>query len=39
MRVTSKVQVTIPQNVREDIGIRPAQTEVEFVKDEKGHCF
>ena len=30
MRVTSKGQVTIPQDIREKLGIRPG-TEVEFV--------
>jgi len=39
MRVTSKGQVTIPQEVREDLGIRPAETEIEFVKDEYGHWY
>lgn len=32
MRVTSKGQVTIPQNVRETLGITP-QTEIQFVED------
>lgn len=32
MRVTSKGQVTIPQNVRETLGIK-AQTEIKFVED------
>jgi antitoxin PrlF len=32
MRVTMKGQVTIPRNVREDLGISP-QTEIEFVED------
>ncbi len=31
MKVTSKGQVTIPQEVREDLGIRPSETEVDFV--------
>jgi len=39
MRVTSKGQVTIPQEVRESMGIRPAESEVEFVKDEKGRWY
>jgi bifunctional DNA-binding transcriptional regulator/antitoxin component of YhaV-PrlF toxin-antitoxin module len=34
MRVTSKGQVTIPQNVRESMGILPAQSEIEFLQDE-----
>lgn len=36
MRVTSKGQVTIPQHIREAMGIRPAETEVEFICDEQG---
>jgi antitoxin PrlF len=39
MRVTSKGQVTIPQNVRESMGILPAETEVEFVQDENGRWY
>lgn len=39
MRVTSKGQVTIPQKVREAIGIRPSETEVEFLQDEKGRWY
>ncbi len=39
MRVTSKGQVTIPQQVREDMGIRPAATEVEFERDENGRWY
>ena len=35
MRVTSKGQVTIPQQVREALGIRP-NSEVEFVKIKDG---
>ena len=35
MRVTSKGQVTIPQQVREALGIRP-HSEVEFVKIKDG---
>lgn len=35
MRVTTKGQVTIPQAVREDLGIRP-HSEVEFVKVKDG---
>ena len=35
MRVTSKGQVTIPQQVREALGIRP-HSEVEFVKIRDG---
>jgi AbrB family looped-hinge helix DNA binding protein len=33
MRVTTKGQVTIPQNIREKMGITPA-TEVDFVEEE-----
>ena len=39
MRVTSKGQVTIPQEVRNKMGIHPAETEVEFVLDEDGRCY
>jgi AbrB family looped-hinge helix DNA binding protein len=39
MRVTSKGQVTIPQNVRESMGIQPTQTEIEFVQDESGRWY
>ena len=39
MRVTSKGQVTIPQNVRESMGIQPAQTEIEFMQDESGRWY
>jgi len=37
MRVTTKGQVTIPQDIREKLGITPA-TEVDFV-EEKGRVF
>ncbi len=33
MRVTSKGQVTIPQNIRETLGIT-AQTEIRFVEED-----
>ncbi len=39
MKVTSKGQVTIPRYVREDCGICPAETEVEFVKDENNRWY
>ena len=39
MRVTIKGQVTIPQAVREDMGIRPAESEIEFIKDDKGNWY
>jgi AbrB family looped-hinge helix DNA binding protein len=39
MRVTSKGQVTIPRNVRESMGIRPAETEIEFLQDENGRWY
>ncbi|MDD5265756.1 MAG: AbrB/MazE/SpoVT family DNA-binding domain-containing protein [Methylococcales bacterium] len=39
MRVTSKGQVTIPQNVRENMGILPAETEIEFLQDENGRWY
>lgn len=37
MRVTTKGQVTIPQNIREKLGIFPA-AEVDFV-EEKGRVY
>jgi bifunctional DNA-binding transcriptional regulator/antitoxin component of YhaV-PrlF toxin-antitoxin module len=39
MRVTSNGQVTIPQFVREAMGIRVSETEVEFVQDASGRWF
>ena len=39
MRVTSKGQVTIPQEVREAMGIMPSETEVEFKQDESGRWY
>ena len=39
MKVTTKGQVTIPQAVRDDMSIRPAETEVEFVKSKNGHWY
>jgi AbrB family looped-hinge helix DNA binding protein len=39
MRVTSKGQVTIPQAVRETMGIQPAETEIEFIQDEQGRWY
>jgi len=39
MKVTIKGQVTIPQDVREDMGIRPAESEIEFIKDENGNWY
>ncbi|MFY9345112.1 MAG: AbrB/MazE/SpoVT family DNA-binding domain-containing protein [Planctomycetota bacterium] len=35
MRITSKGQVTIPQEIREQLGLLP-DTEVDFVVDGKG---
>jgi len=37
MKVTIKGQVTIPQNIREKLGITPA-TEVDFI-EEKGRVY
>ncbi len=37
MRVTTKGQVTIPQHIRQKLGITPA-TEIDFV-EEKGRVF
>lgn len=39
MRVTSKGQITIPLNVRQSMGILPAETEVEFMQDENGRWY
>ena len=39
MRVTSKGQVTIPKRVREALGIRLSESEVEFVQDETGRWY
>ena len=39
MRITSKGQVTIPQNVRQSMGLLPAHSEVEFVQDENGRWY
>ena len=39
MRVTSKGQVTIPQYVRESMGILPAETEIEFLQDENSRWY
>ena len=39
MRVTSKGQVTIPQHVRENMGILPAETDIEFQQDENGRWY
>jgi len=38
MRVTSKGQVTIPQHIRERLGILP-MSEVNFVLDEDGRVY
>ncbi len=39
MKVTSKGQVTIPQNVREAMGIHPAESEVVFVQESNGRWY
>jgi bifunctional DNA-binding transcriptional regulator/antitoxin component of YhaV-PrlF toxin-antitoxin module len=39
MHVTTKGQVTIPQNVRESMGIIPAETEVDFLQDAQGRWY
>lgn len=39
MRVTSKGQVTIPLAVREAMGIRVSETEVEFTQDKSGKWY
>jgi len=35
MKITSKGQVTIPKEIRDELGLLPG-TEVEFVRDEHG---
>jgi len=39
MHVTSKGQVTIPKNIRESMGIIPAETNIEFLQDEQGRWY
>ncbi len=39
MRLTSKGQITVPREVREELGLYPAVTEVEFQRDENGHWY
>ncbi|NOQ17425.1 MAG: AbrB/MazE/SpoVT family DNA-binding domain-containing protein [Methyloprofundus sp.] len=39
MRVTSKGQVTIPREVRENMGILPAETNIEFLQDDNGRWY
>lgn len=39
MRVTSKGQVTIPRKVRENMGILPAETNIEFLQDDNGRWY
>jgi len=39
MHVTSKGQVTIPKDVRESMGIIPAETNIEFLQDENGRWY
>lgn len=39
MHVTTKGQVTIPQNVRESMGIIPAETNIDFLQDEQGRWY
>ena len=39
MHVTRKGQVTIPQKIRESMGILPAETEVDFLLDEQGRWY
>ena len=39
VKVTSKGQVTIPLEVREAMGIRPGESEVEFLQDENGRWY
>lgn len=39
MRVTSKGQITIPLKVRENMGILPVETEIDFMQDESGRWY
>jgi AbrB family looped-hinge helix DNA binding protein len=39
MRVTSKGQITIPLKVRENMGILPVETEIDFMRDETGRWY
>ncbi|MGH8559272.1 MAG: AbrB/MazE/SpoVT family DNA-binding domain-containing protein [Methylococcales bacterium] len=39
MRVTRKGQITIPQKVRKALGIRPAETEIDFIQDDNGRWY
>lgn len=39
MKVTIKGQVTIPQEVREDMGIRVSETEIDFERDKSGRWY
>lgn len=39
MRVTTKGQVTIPLDVRESMGILPAETEIDFRQDGQGRWY
>lgn len=39
MQITSKGQVTIPLNVRNSMGIIPAQTEIDFKQDDSGRWY
>ncbi len=39
MKVTIKGQVTIPREVREDMGIRSSETEVDFERDKNGRWY
>jgi len=39
MHVTSKGRVTIPRDVRESMGIIPAESEVDFLQDEQGRWY
>jgi len=39
MHVTSKGQVTIPKDVRDSMGIIPAETDIDFLQDEQGRWY
>ncbi len=39
MRLTSKGQITVPREVREELGLYPTVTEIEFQRDESGRWY
>ncbi len=39
MQITIKGQITLPLKVMESMGIIPAETEIEFLQDERGRWY